>query len=197
VKKIVLSISALVATTSLFASDVTLECQKATAEEISSASIETNSLMTVLSCKPYVASEEPEVQEVAVVEETDEVVEEAHAPQVALVEEPAVSLLPMDDAPIEITVTEATVKSGQKYYLKKCKKCHGNGTVGASMHSQDEWAELFNGFENGQAEIIEQHKGTKVEKFFDSDKFKDKYGIPLRDFLYNYGNDSGNVPSCG
>jgi len=194
-----LSASLFAFTTSLFASDeVTLECQKATADEISSASIETNSLTTVLSCKTFVAQEEPVQEEVVAEAEENEAVEEESAPEVALAEEPAVTMLPMmGDEPVEITVTDKTVKDGQKYYLKKCKKCHGNGTVGASMHTQGEWADLFNGFEKGQSEIMYQHKGTKVEKFFDDEKFINKYAVPLRDFLYNYGNDSGNVPSCG
>lgn len=87
----------------------------------------------------------------------------------------------------------AEIKKGQKGYLKTCKKCHGNGTKGASMNTQDGWTALF---ENDAAMIIEKHNGTKGEKFFKSKKFK-KLAPHLKDFLWQYGSDSGNVPSCG
>ncbi len=87
----------------------------------------------------------------------------------------------------------ADIKKGQKTYLKKCKKCHGNGTKGAAMKSQDEWAELFE--EDGEM-IIEVHESTKAAKWFAGKGFKKK-AQHLRDFLYHYANDSGNVPSCG
>lgn len=91
------------------------------------------------------------------------------------------------------TTASAEIKKGQKGYLKTCKKCHGNGTKGAAMQTQDEWAGLF---ADGGAGIKAKHKGTKAEKFFNSKKFK-KYAPHLKDFLYQYGSDSGNVPSCG
>ena len=92
------------------------------------------------------------------------------------------------------TTASATIKKGQKGYLKTCKKCHGNGTKGASMKTQDEWTALF---ENDAAMIVEKHAGDKkAKKFFGSKKFK-KLAPHLKDFLWQYGADSGNVPSCG
>ena len=91
------------------------------------------------------------------------------------------------------TNASADIKKGQKTYLKTCKKCHGNGTKGASMKTQEEWEELF--AEGGEL-IIEKHEGSKAEKFFGGKKFK-KSAPHLKDFLYQYGSDSGNVPSCG
>jgi hypothetical protein len=85
------------------------------------------------------------------------------------------------------------IKKGQKGYLKTCKKCHGNGTKGAAMKSQDEWNDLF---ADGGAKIKALHKGDKSEKFFNGKKFK-KLAPHLNAFLYEYANDSGNVPSCG
>ena len=92
------------------------------------------------------------------------------------------------------TSASAEIKKGQKGYLKTCKKCHGNGTKGASMHTQDEWEELF----ADEAELIkEKHEGDKkANKFFQGKKFK-KLAPHLKDFLHQYGSDSGNVPSCG
>lgn len=91
------------------------------------------------------------------------------------------------------TAANADIKKGQKAYLKQCKKCHGNGVKGAALKSQSEWKK---GFENGAEIFIGWHKGTKAEKYVHSKKFK-KYAPHLKDFLYEYGNDSGNIPSCG
>ena len=98
------------------------------------------------------------------------------------------------------TTASAEIKKGQKGYLKTCKKCHGNGTKGAAMKTQDEWTALF---ENDAALIIKKHdeiadakEKKKASKFFHGKKFK-KLAPHLKDFLYQYGSDSGNVPSCG
>lgn len=91
------------------------------------------------------------------------------------------------------TSAQADIKKGQKGYLKKCKKCHGNGTKGAAMQTQDEWEELF---EDEASLIIEKHEDTKAAKYFEGKKFK-KLAPHLKDFLHHYGSDSGNVPSCG
>ncbi len=88
---------------------------------------------------------------------------------------------------------QAEIKKGQKAYLKQCKKCHGNGTKGASMKTQDEWNEAF---ANEGTVFKSWHKGTKAQKYVSGKKFK-KYVPHLKDFLSEYGSDSGNVPSCG
>ncbi|MBN2895690.1 MAG: c-type cytochrome [Campylobacterales bacterium] len=90
------------------------------------------------------------------------------------------------------TAANADVSKGQKVYLKMCKKCHGNGTKGAAMNTQDGWDELF---ENNGAKLIKAHEGDSSEAFFKGDMFQ-KISGDLRDFLYEYGSDSGNVPSC-
>ncbi|MDO9207539.1 MAG: cytochrome C [Sulfuricurvum sp.] len=87
----------------------------------------------------------------------------------------------------------ADEKKGQKAYLKTCKNCHGNGTKGAAMHTQDEWDDLF---ANGGAKIIKAHANDKSAAYFNGDGFKGQ-AQDLRDFLFQYGSDSGNVPSCG
>ena len=91
------------------------------------------------------------------------------------------------------TPLSADIKKGQKAYLKQCKKCHGNGTKGAAMKTQGEWEAAF---ANDNAGFKTWHKGTKGEKYAKGKKFK-KYSEHLKDFLYEYGSDSGNVPSCG
>lgn len=91
------------------------------------------------------------------------------------------------------TSASADDKKGQKAYLKTCKNCHGNGTKGAAMHTQDEWEDLF---ANGGAKIIKAHANDKSAPYFNGEGFKSQ-AQDLRDFLFMYGNDSGNVPSCG
>jgi cytochrome c5 len=91
------------------------------------------------------------------------------------------------------TAANADIKKGQKAYLKECKKCHGNGTKGAAMKTQDEWAAAF--ADNG-AVFKTWHKGTKGEAYAEGKKFQ-KSAPDLKDFLFEYGSDSGNVPSCG
>lgn len=86
----------------------------------------------------------------------------------------------------------ADIGKGQKWYTKNCKECHGNGTKGASMHTQDEWDSLF---ANDSKAIILKHSGTKAEPFFKGEEFKDR-SKHIRDFLFEYGSDSGNVPAC-
>lgn len=40
------------------------------------------------------------------------------------------------------------IKKGQRSYLKKCKRCHGNGTKAASMKTQEAWNGLLNMMQN-------------------------------------------------
>lgn len=91
------------------------------------------------------------------------------------------------------TTASADIGKGQKEYLKKCKSCHGNGTKGAAMHTQEEWEDLF---ANGGEKIIKAHANDKSAAYFNGDAFKSQ-SQNLRDFLFEYGSDSGNVPSCG
>jgi cytochrome c553 len=94
---------------------------------------------------------------------------------------------------LSIIPAQADIKKGSKAYLKQCKKCHGNGTKGASMKSQAEWEEAF----ADNAKVFKKwHAGTKGERYVNSKKFT-KFAPHLKDFLHEYGNDSGNVPSCG
>ena len=90
------------------------------------------------------------------------------------------------------STVHADAKKGQKLYLKACKNCHGNGTKGAAMHSQAEWTKLF---ANGAEGMVNAHKGTEGEKKM-SPKFFEQKGQDIFDFLHEYANDSGNVPSC-
>ncbi len=93
---------------------------------------------------------------------------------------------------LPLTAASAKITKGKKIYLQKCKSCHGNGTRGAALQTMDEWNELF---ADDAIEIKEKHEATKAKKYFNSDLFK-RHAPHLRDFLHEYGSDSGNVPSC-
>ncbi|MEA1917882.1 MAG: cytochrome C [Campylobacterota bacterium] len=89
----------------------------------------------------------------------------------------------------------ADAKSGQKYYLKKLKKCKKdgfkNGGAFAASKSRDDWEILK---EDG--ELLNEWKTicpTGAKRF---DKMKKKNVNDLYDFVHKYASD-GEVPSCG
>lgn len=86
------------------------------------------------------------------------------------------------------TVASANAAKGQKLYLKKLKKaCGMNGAKMSAKHSQDEWEAIK---EDGK--LLHEIKTIcpKVKKV------RARYLPDLYDFFYEFGNDSGNVPSC-
>lgn len=86
------------------------------------------------------------------------------------------------------TTASADVSKGQKLYLKKLKKACGiNGGQMALKHTQEEWEDLKY---KGKLENEIKRLCPKVKDV------KDKYLDDLFDFLYEYGEGSGNVPSC-
>ncbi|WP_024954148.1 hypothetical protein [Sulfurospirillum arcachonense] len=90
----------------------------------------------------------------------------------------------------------ADAAKGQKYYLKFLKKKTSlKGSEFAVQHTQEEWKTLF---ADGGAKFIAEYstKYPKLEKFFNGDKFKNKYMKHISDFCIEYASDSGNVPSC-
>ncbi len=83
---------------------------------------------------------------------------------------------------------------GQKLYAKKVKElCGMNGAIFAAKHSQSEWEEAK---EDGSLTDIFTEACPGGADLFDSAKFKKKYESHIYDFVYDYANDSGNVPSC-
>ena len=87
----------------------------------------------------------------------------------------------------------ASVFKGQKEYMKKCKKCHGNGAKVAKAKTSDEWIELF---DNNGLIIKKIHENNEEAKeYFNSARFKKK-AKHLLQFLKKYAADSGNVPAC-
>ena len=87
---------------------------------------------------------------------------------------------------ISTTIASADVAKGQKLYSKKLKKACGiSGAKMAGTYTQDQWEEIGNG-----AKLNAQIKKTCGKEV------KEKYLPHLYDFFYEYGSDSGNVPSC-
>jgi len=82
----------------------------------------------------------------------------------------------------------ASVVKGQKLFSKKLKKpCELTGAKVAGKHTQNEWESLYN------SEKLEDEIKTICPKVED---LNDKYLPHLYEFFYEYGSDSGNVPSC-
>lgn len=94
------------------------------------------------------------------------------------------------------SVAQADVKSGQKAYLKTLKASFSmNGTKFAAEHSVKEWEDLFSdgakGFIAEYGERFPKAQAT-LNNPANAKKLQD-----IGDFVKEYGNDSGNVPSCG
>lgn len=94
------------------------------------------------------------------------------------------------------SVLMADVKKGQKHYLKTFKsKFKMNGTKFAALHTQDEWKVLFtNEGEGFKQEFTKNY--PKSEKTLSKKNIWKKLQH-VKDFVVEYANDSGNVPSCG
>ena len=79
---------------------------------------------------------------------------------------------------------------GQKLYSKKLKKsCGFSGAKMAGKHTQDEWEEI-----KSEGRLVEEIQ--KLCPNVKSNSLKEKYIPHIYDFFYEYGSDSGNVPSC-
>ncbi|MDP3023272.1 MAG: hypothetical protein Q8N01_04635 [Sulfuricurvum sp.] len=94
------------------------------------------------------------------------------------------------------SVAQADVKKGQKAYLKTFKSDFAmNGTKFAVEHSVAEWEALFadgaKGFIKEYGERFPSAQ-AKLSNPSNAEKLQD-----IGDFVKEYGNDSGNVPSCG
>ncbi len=77
---------------------------------------------------------------------------------------------------------------GKKIYLKKFKKdCGFNGAEMSAKHTQDEWEAL-----KMDGKLVDEIKTICPNV----KSVKEKYVPDLFDFFYEFGSDSGNVPSC-
>ena len=92
------------------------------------------------------------------------------------------------------TSVYADVTKGQKLYTKKLKSvCGVSGAKFAASHSQMEWESAK---EDGTLSDLFISACPAGEEVIKSDKFQKKYQKHIFDFVYEYANDSGNVPAC-
>lgn len=90
----------------------------------------------------------------------------------------------------------ADVQKGQKIYLKTYKGKFGlNGVQFASLHTVQEWKELFENQGEGFIEAFSQTYPKAAKMLQAPNAWKKLQHI--KDFAMEYANDSGNVPSCG
>jgi hypothetical protein len=93
------------------------------------------------------------------------------------------------------TASYADAAKGQKVYLKKFKsKFDMNGAKFSALHSQSEWEELF---EDNAAGFIKEMsaKFPDTAEYLSNPKTLKKIML-IKDFVIEFANDSGNVPSC-
>lgn len=87
-------------------------------------------------------------------------------------------------------------KVGQRSYLKRCSACHGEGSRGGNLYSQDEWQKIF---ANSGAELIELHDGEdnveEIISYIKSDNFK-KDSKRMLKFIQEFAYDSELIPTC-
>ena len=78
------------------------------------------------------------------------------------------------------------VAKGQKIYTKRLKvKCGISGSSFAGKHSQDQWEEIYDA---GKLD-------EEIRKICHGNSVDSKSLSHIYDFVYEYANDSGNVPT--
>ncbi|MDO9266026.1 MAG: cytochrome C [Sulfurimonas sp.] len=93
---------------------------------------------------------------------------------------------------------DAAVYKGQSEYVKKCVKCHKAGQAFVATKKKREWSALMKDKGQKLAEIHLESDDKGVEEsheYFES-KIYSKNSKHLKDFLFEYASDSGNVPAC-
>jgi hypothetical protein len=97
---------------------------------------------------------------------------------------------------VAITSLDAAVYKGQREYIKKCRKCHGEGQKLLASRDMEEWETLMRNKGKVLATIhLKNEEAEKSWDYFKSDKYRDK-AKHLEDFMMEYASDSGNVPAC-
>ncbi|MCL2310229.1 MAG: cytochrome C [Proteobacteria bacterium] len=82
----------------------------------------------------------------------------------------------------------ADADKGQRTFIRFMKEpCGMDGGAMAKKHTQAEWKKIFEGGKLGD-QLLQYCPSAKS---LNERQVKDVY-----DFLYHYGSDSGNVPSC-
>ena len=88
-----------------------------------------------------------------------------------------------------INIHSGDINKGKKLFIKKLQKpCDMSGSRFAGFYSQDEWEEIV---ESGTLKdtVIEICPKLKED-------YQEEWSPNLYQFVYEYANDSGNIPSC-
>ena len=102
-----------------------------------------------------------------------------------------------------VTTSQARLKTyvtkekvGQKYYLKQCASCHGEGNRGGNLDSIMGWEKSFkdNGVELISLHTDEENTQSVINYLKSEDFTKEKR--KLINFLQEFAYDSATIPSC-
>jgi len=86
----------------------------------------------------------------------------------------------------------AAVYKGQKYYKKRCAKCHGSGQAMAESKKMRKWKKLFR---HKGLSVVAIHKDTKANTYMLKKKTRKELSH-LKEFFVYFAEDSGRVPPC-
>ncbi|ABB44143.1 conserved hypothetical protein [Sulfurimonas denitrificans DSM 1251] len=93
---------------------------------------------------------------------------------------------------------DAAVYKGQREFVRECVECHKTGQVFVATKNKKEWNAIM---KNSGEKLVEIHLQSKEKSAGPSHEyFQNKIFVKnlkhLRDFLFEYAGDSGNVPAC-
>lgn len=97
---------------------------------------------------------------------------------------------------VGIASLDAAVYKGQREYVKKCRKCHGDGQELLASRSVEEWEEMMRQKGKLLAGLHQRNRDAEESwEYFKSEKYRDR-AKHLEDFMKEYASDSGKVPAC-
>ena len=97
---------------------------------------------------------------------------------------------------LAVASLDAAVYKGQREYVKKCRKCHGDGQKLMASKDKMSWERMM---KNNGAALAKLHlKSEEAKKSWEyfEDKQYEKKAKHLEEFMLEYASDSGNVPAC-
>lgn len=106
------------------------------------------------------------------------------------------SLICLSLSILAVSSVDAAVYKGQREYIKKCRKCHGDGQKFVASKDSMEWERLMANKGKVLAGLhLDDEEAKKSWEYFEDSRFKKK-AKHLKNFMMEYASDSGNVPAC-
>ena len=106
------------------------------------------------------------------------------------------SLICLAASVLAVASLDAAVYKGQREYVKKCRKCHGDGQKLMASRDKMGWERLMKNNGEPLAKLhLENDKAKKSWDYFEDKQFRKK-AKHLENFMLEYASDSGNVPAC-